>query len=50
MAVKKTVVLNQKLHEALKIRAVKENSTLEALISKLLWHSLGGVIHDEDNH
>ena len=45
---KKTLILNGTLHQALKIRAAKENTTLEALVSTMLWHGLGGVVHDSN--
>ena len=42
----KTIHLGKKLHEALKIRAARENTTIMALVSTILWHSLGGVHHE----
>ena len=45
MSMKKTVNLPSKLHQQLKIAAAKEGITIEALIAKTMWHSIGGVHH-----
>ena len=41
----KTIHLGKKLHDALKIEAVKRDTTIMALVTTILWHSLGGINH-----
>ena len=49
---KRTVNLPYKLHQAVKMEAVKKNTTIEALVAKTMWNALGGINHETnpDNH
>ena len=47
---KKTINLPAKLHQAVKIEAAKRGLSIEALIAKTMWKSLGGTYYETCDH